>query len=159
MQTISAALLLIAANGAPLLATNLFGTRFDAPIDGGVTFQDGYPLFGNSKTWRGVIAALLLTGATSWILGLGWGLGLVVATGAMVGDILSSFIKRRRGLRSSARAPGLDQLPESALPAFLLYWLYGFSLVAILLAVGIFILVSVGLSPLLYRWGLRSVPH
>lgn len=159
MQTISIALLLIVANGAPILAGNLLGSRFNAPVDGGRRLKDGRPLFGASKTWRGLTASLICTVLLSWLIGWGWLPGVVVAAGAMLGDLVSSFSKRRLGLESSARAPGVDQLPESLLPALLLYWIYGVNIWAVLLAVGVFVLVSVGLSPLLFRWGLRSVPH
>jgi hypothetical protein len=34
----------------------------------------------------------------------------------MIGDLFSSFCKRRFGLPSSSRARGLDQIPEALLP-------------------------------------------
>lgn len=159
MQTLSVASLLIAANAAPLLATNLLGSRFAAPIDGGHNLRDGRRLFGKTKTWRGLLASALLCSSVSILFGWGPMPGLVAAGGAMTGDLASSFTKRRLGLKSSARAPGLDQLPESIFPALLLHWIYGVSLLAVLMASAIFVVVSVGLSPLLFRWGLRSVPH
>lgn len=159
MQTISIALLLITANAAPLMAANLLGPKLSRPVDGGHRLHDGRPLFGSSKTWRGLVAALLLTSSLSFLYGWGWLPGIVVGVGAMAGDLASSFSKRRLGLPSSARATGLDQLPESVLPALLLFWLYGFSLLTVLSAVVIFIFINIGLSPLLFRWGLRRVPH
>ena len=42
--------------------------------------------------------------------------GLLIALFAMLGDLLSSFIKRRLGMSPSTRALGLDQIPESLLP-------------------------------------------
>src|SRR5690606_32154690 len=154
MQTISIATLLIAANAAPLLASNLLRSTFSQPIDRGYRLNDGRPLFGKNKTWRGLLVALLLTSSLSWLYGWGWLPGVVVGAGAMAGDLGSSFTKRRLGLPSSARAPGLDQIPESLLPALLLHWLYGVGLLTALAAAAIFILVSVALSPLLFRWGL-----
>ena len=43
--------------------------------------------------------------------------GIVFGALAMVGDLCSSFIKRRSKLEPSARSTGLDQLPESILPS------------------------------------------
>ena len=39
--------------------------------------------------------------------------GLAFSALSMAGDLLSSFIKRRRGLPSGARSTALDQLPEA----------------------------------------------
>lgn len=156
---IDIALLLIVANGSPLFVANLLGRRAAWPIDAGRQWVDGHRLLGATKTWRGLIASLLLTEMSAWLLGLQWLMGLAVAGGAMAGDLGSSFIKRRLGLPSSARAVGLDHLPESLLPALLLNWLYGYSWPALLGAAGLFVLADVLLSPLLFRWGLRRVPH
>ena len=38
----------------------------------------------------------------------------MAATMAMVGDLLSSFVKRRLKFQPSSRATGLDQIPESS---------------------------------------------
>ncbi len=51
------------------------------------------------------------------LLGYSAGFGLAFGALVMTGDLLSSFLKRRRGLPASSRATGLDQLPESLLPA------------------------------------------
>lgn len=109
-------LLLIAANAAPILAARALRSIADWPVDMGLQLADGRPLLGSSKTWRGLCAALLLTSACSVWLGLGYRFGLLVGALAMLGDLLSSFIKRRRGLAPSDQSLGLDQLPESALP-------------------------------------------
>ena len=49
--------LLVVVNGAPIIAARLFGSRYDAPVDLGARLPDGRPLFGSSKTWRGLAAA------------------------------------------------------------------------------------------------------
>ena len=109
--------LVIVANGAPILFEQLLGRRFCDPIDAGIVLGDGHPLLGPSKTWRGVAAALLVTGFAAALIGLPWLLGVVAAFCAMIGDCLSSFVKRRLGLAAGGRAVGLDQIPESLLPA------------------------------------------
>lgn len=96
-------------------------------IDGGKKFTDGRPIFGAGKTWGGLVAGI----ATGTMIGLVQGLiaedfshylllGFLLALGALFGDLLGSFIKRRLGLKRGDAAPGLDQL--------------GFVLVALLLA-------------------------
>ncbi|MBI3275138.1 MAG: CDP-archaeol synthase, partial [Methylocystis sp.] len=47
----------------------------------------------------------------------GFATGAVVAAVAMIGDLISSFLKRRLKIQPSGMALGLDQIPESLLPA------------------------------------------
>jgi hypothetical protein len=53
--------LLAVANGTPLFAKAILGTRFDRALDGGAMFLDGRPWFGPTKTVRGIAIALLTT--------------------------------------------------------------------------------------------------
>ena len=77
----------------------------------------------------------------------------------MLGDLLSSFIKRRAGLVSSARALWLDQLPEALLPMLMAwYWLPLALWQAVVVAV-LFAIANVAVSPLLFRLGIRKQPH
>ena len=104
-------ILLALANGAPLVAARLLGTRGACPLDGGLTLRDGAPLLGASKTVRGVAAGILASTVGALLMGLPGHLGAVVGASAMAGDALSSFTKRRLGLPPSSRAglksPGL----------------------------------------------------
>ncbi len=111
-------ILLTVANGTPVVAKRIFGDRFAWPVDGGLVLPDRRPLFGRSKTLRGIVAALGITTLAAPLLGLDAEVGALVAVSAMAGDLLSSFIKRRLGLAPSSQAIGLDQIPESLL-AFL----------------------------------------
>ncbi|MEX1033357.1 MAG: CDP-archaeol synthase [Cellvibrionaceae bacterium] len=159
MLTIQIALLLIVANGSPLLVGNLLGRIADRPIDADLCFVDGQPLLGATKTWRGLLSSLLLTSLCAWLLGLGWLAGLVVAGGAMLGDLISSFIKRRLGMASSTKAIGLDQLPEALIPALLVHFFFHYSWSTVIIATGVFVIADMLVSPLLFRWGLRREPH
>ena len=58
--------LLVAVNGAPILAARLLGGRWDAPVDGGCRCPDGHRVFGAAKTWRGRLAGLL-AGADNFV--------------------------------------------------------------------------------------------
>ena len=53
--------LLVMANGAPVIGKKILGEKIAFPIDGGLVLSDGQPLFGKSKTIRGVVLALLVT--------------------------------------------------------------------------------------------------
>jgi len=110
-------ILLAIANSAPIAAKRLLHDRFSYPLDGGFVFFDGRPLFGPSKTIRGILIAVLVTSICAPLIGLEWETGALIASVAMVGDLFSSFLKRRMKLPSSGKATGLDQVPESLFPA------------------------------------------
>jgi CDP-2,3-bis-(O-geranylgeranyl)-sn-glycerol synthase len=88
-----------------------------APIDGGKLFTDGRPIFGAGKTIRGFVAGLVAGSIVGVLQGVVVGqpctyamLGLLLALGALVGDLLGSFIKRRLDIQRGGAAPVLDQL-------------------------------------------------
>jgi CDP-diglyceride synthetase len=90
--------LLALANGTPLIAKKILGTILARPLDGGMTLADGQPLFGHSKTIRGVVLSIVVTSLGAHSIGEDWTIGLVVAATAMIGDLFSSFTKRRMTL-------------------------------------------------------------
>lgn len=95
------------------------------PIDGGRTWN-GRRLLGDGKTWRGTVIGILAGTALGLVLNaivptvsdllgidlLTFPLAVLLglATGAMLGDIVASFLKRRTGRERGAAFPGLDQL-------------------------------------------------
>ena len=87
--------LLALANGTPLIAKKILGTILTRPLDGGMILADGQPLFGPSKTIRGVVLSIVVTTLGAPSIGVDWTIGLVVAATAMIGDLFSSFTKRR----------------------------------------------------------------
>jgi CDP-2,3-bis-(O-geranylgeranyl)-sn-glycerol synthase len=112
-----------AANGlVPLV--RFFKTH---PIDFGKKFANR-PLFGATKTWEGFIAGCFIAMAiatlemfafpylpfdqapiTLTIVKMSPLLGFLLGFGAMTGDLIGSFIKRRLGIPSGKPAPILDQ--------------------------------------------------
>ena len=108
-------ILLSLANASPVIAKLILDGAYATPIDGNTRFIDGRPLFGPSKSIRGLVVSLLLTALAAPLIGLQFKIGLLVATAAMVGDLLSSFLKRRFGFAPSSKATGLDQIPEFTL--------------------------------------------
>ncbi len=106
-------------------------------MDLGRKWKDGSPILGSSKSWSGFVAGSVI----GLIVGLMQEMLVLVAPpslqivplfsdslllsvpvlialtfGAMTGDALGSFVKRRMGFQSGGRAPLLDQLPFVLLP-------------------------------------------
>ena len=114
VETFIKALPAFVANMTPVFLGkfNIFGLR--RPIDGGKIAWDGKRWLGDGKTWQGLIFAPiagLLTGlllspfnySTSFF-------GFILGLGAIVGDALGSFTKRRLGMPRGANAGLLDSL-------------------------------------------------
>ena len=151
--------LLTLANGAPVIAKLILRGRFAIPLDGNRTFIDSKPLFGASKTIRGVLVAIVATTAAAPLLGLDAGIGLLVGITAMAGDLFSSFCKRRLGLAASSRATGLDQIPESLLPLLACRQPLALSVADIGISCGLFFAGEILLSRLLFLLHLRERPY
>ena len=132
------------------------------PIDGGRKFSDGRRLFGDGKTYRGFFAGvaggILAGGVQIWLQGV-FSLSflpvqtplsiILLATGALLGDLAKSFFKRRLGKASGERWPVADQYDLVAgallmLAIFDLPWL----MEAVTLPVLFWILV---LTPILHK--------
>ncbi|TLZ82732.1 MAG: CDP-2,3-bis-(O-geranylgeranyl)-sn-glycerol synthase [Methanobacteriota archaeon] len=97
------------------------------PIDFGRTLRDGERLFGDGKTWRGLVGGTLMGALLGLLLTLpflafgptsSWSFGdagtafaasAVLAFGALLGDLGGAFLKRRMHKPRGAKAPGLDQ--------------------------------------------------
>ena len=154
-----ALILLMVANGAPVISSKVFGNRFAKPIDNRLNLSDGYRLFGNSKTWRGLFSALFFTTVVAVLWGLEPLTGVLFGALTMTGDLLTSFIKRRRGHVESSRARGLDAVPESLLPLCLLKNSLALNLLDITLIVGLFFLIEEFVSPVLYKLNIRDQPY
>ena len=152
-------ILLMLANGTPVIAKKILGSRYIYPLDCHLTLPDGRPVFGRSKTIRGVALAVLVTTASAPIIGLSWKIGLVVGSFAMAGDLFSSFCKRRLGLPPSSRASGLDQIPESLLPLLACRDLLGLAAADIAACVVLFVVGEVVLSRVLFALRLRDRPY
>ena len=152
-------LLIIVANGVPVLAFDLFHNRFVLPIDLGCKLGDSEFLFGPSKTWRGLFFSLLITALIAMSLGMSWITGLVIAASAMLGDLLSSFIKRRLNMVSGSMALGIDQVPESLIPLLVVADTFDLNGESILAMVVTFFVLEILLSRVLFRLHLRKHPY
>lgn len=85
------------------------------PIDFGKSFIDGRPIFGKNKTFQGFFFGLTI-GTT---IGLAESVffpeypfyfGLILSLGALLGDLLGAFAKRRLGLAPGDLLPIIDQV-------------------------------------------------
>ena len=110
------------ANGMPVI----FGGG--RSIDGGRRFLDAKPIFGSHKTFRGFFAGLIigtLIGFVELVLfeasdrfnflsvipfSPSVFLGFALSIGALVGDLMDSFIKRRLNIPPGSPLPVVDQL-------------------------------------------------
>lgn len=118
------------ANMAPIFAMRLF-PNWKARIDGGRAGHDGRPLFGEGKTWRGLLAGTLAGGASAWaqsnVRHTGYDLtdfghtdaggpsapillGMSIGLGALLGDLVKSYFKRRTGRAGGKPWVPFDQL-------------------------------------------------
>ena len=113
------------ANMAPVWFGNSF--RWMAvPVDSNISLG-GKPLFGPHKTVRGLVTGIVLAIAVAFIQHLlynvtvfqqlsltdyrQWGLlGLLMGSGALAGDLLKSFIKRRVGIEPGKPFIPFDQV-------------------------------------------------
>jgi CDP-2,3-bis-(O-geranylgeranyl)-sn-glycerol synthase len=90
------------------------------PIDSGKNWKDGRRIFGDGKTFRGllggtacgVVSGLIQTQVTSLqFLGTFTFVSIITLSfGALLGDMTKSFFKRRLGYERGAKFPLVDQL-------------------------------------------------
>ncbi len=152
-------LLLSIANGMPVLASNIFRARFSWPVDFGINFYNKYPLFGYSKTWRGVFASVFTTSLLAPLFGLSIYNGALFGILVMTGDLSASFIKRRLGYTESSRFRIIDIIPESLLPVLVLHKQLELTMMDGIISIALFFILEVVLSPLLYRLHIRKRPY
>ena len=113
-------LYLLWVNGLPPLVSLLCGDRWSRPLDGGRVWRDQRPIFGPHKTIRGIVASLIGGTIVAPLIHVDWWVAALAAVLVMSGDLLSSFIKRRRDLKSGTAVVILDQSFEALFPALFL---------------------------------------
>ncbi|MFH1399382.1 MAG: CDP-archaeol synthase [Candidatus Woesearchaeota archaeon] len=108
------------ANSMPIYAKAIFGKRFDTAVDFGKRWH-GKPIFGSHKTFRGfvsgiagaVVCVVLQAGLVAYPaisainlvdyskINLVW-YGFLIGFGALLGDAVKSFFKRRVNIKPGA---------------------------------------------------------
>ncbi|MDD1720275.1 MAG: CDP-2,3-bis-(O-geranylgeranyl)-sn-glycerol synthase [Methanoregulaceae archaeon] len=159
----------------PNPAAALFGGG--TPIDMGRSCRDGYRVFGDGKTWRGLILGVLagiLTGLVMIWAREFYGLSFLpsltplvvflLSLGALLGDLVKSYFKRRLGKSPGDKWPVADQYDLVA-GAFLMVAL--FDPAWIMGALNAWILLTILIvTPVLHRFvnyigfwvGVKKVP-
>lgn len=133
---------LLWVNSLPPLACFLRGKRFNSPLDRGTLWFDQQPIFGAHKTLAGILISLSGGIAIFWLLEVKWYEAGTAALLAMLGDLLSSFIKRRFTLPCGKKVLILDQLFESLLPVLYLSTIMQLSASQIIIIVTLFSAVA-----------------
>ena len=85
LEKIQLLLLIVTANGVPILLDDLLGRRWAWPLDAGLRFADGRRLLGHSATIRGLVGAMIATTGVALALGFPAQTGVMVGLFAMVG--------------------------------------------------------------------------
>lgn len=124
-----------AANGAPVLFGGL------APLDFGKKIG-GKRIFGDNKTIMGTAAAItigILAGALESILfPFMLKISIMLTLGAVFGDLLGSFLKRRMNYKSGQSFPIMDQFGFMIFALIFAFWLgnlptlYGIAFIVVL---------------------------
>ncbi len=137
-----ALLLLVVANSAPWVAARVLGRRWEFPLDCGWVLRDGRRLFGGHKTWRGLVASAAACEFIARSLGLPWATGAAFGAVSLLGDAISSGLKRRLALPPGTEVPGLDQFPEALLPLLVLAPVLDVGLAQIFLITLLFLILN-----------------
>lgn len=167
----------IVANMSPIVARILLKDKFSTPVDLNKKFM-GKPLFGRTKTHRGFVAGII-TGILvaylqvkysqnptllsislidySSINFLHW--GFLMGFGALLGDLIKSFFKRRMNIKSSRPWVPFDQI-DSPLGALLLtFWFYVPPIDVLLILLLPYPLLHIGFSYTMYKLKLRQTKY
>ncbi len=153
-------------------------------MDLGRSLRDGRRVLGDGKTWRGLFGgglSAVLVGTLLWPSSALWSepltLGAFVnwlgpvttlAFGALLGDLLGSFIKRRLGIVRGDRAPVLDQydfvlgallLTVALFPGWLLeHYFIGEAIFGLILIIVVTPILHRAVNIIGYRIGKKEVP-
>lgn len=145
---------------------------------------DGRRIIGNGVTWRGFIGGTITGTLTGGLLGLvgqttgitlnqfchgmisplvycdvynGLFLGFLLAFGALLGDAIGSFIKRRIGIERGKSAPVLDQLDFIIVAIILSLYMVQLDIWIILLICVITLGIHLLTNSIAYLLGLKDV--
>jgi CDP-2,3-bis-(O-geranylgeranyl)-sn-glycerol synthase len=169
-----------AANVTPVFLAKIpLLKQFDTPIDFNRKWR-GKPIFGTHKTWRGMIGGIVAATAVLWLQAVGehriaaldelvysidyaniniWLVGPLFAIGALGGDAIKSFIKRRVGIAAGRSWFPWDQIDYVIGASLATYAFVSLNFYQYVLILVIWSLSSLVSSKIGYRLGLKDVPH
>lgn len=157
--------------------------RSNHPIDKGRLLRDGQPIFGPGKSWEGFfigfisgvlfgIAQLLTAPFLLQIIEqylvlppelypivlLSFPLVIFIALGALIGDLIGSFFKRRLKISRGKPAPFIDQLDFLVVSLLIGAIVYPLPLIHILFLLVVTPLIHLLANVIGYLLGLKQVP-
>lgn len=151
IQTIILFLPAYVANSSPVV---LGGGQ---PVDNGEPWVDGKPLLGKNKTIRGCLAGIMMGTIVGVIQGNFIG-GFLQATGAILGDLISSFLKRRYDYKPGSSMPIVDQLDFITLAVILSYPFQATNLVSVAIIMIITVPIHYGSNYVAWLLKLKKNP-
>ena len=126
------------ANMVPAILHRFFG-KYNFPVDFGKGFFDGRRIFGDGKTWNGLVFGILAGGLVGLLQAYAFGVpqgpgigagqinglkfGFILGAGALFGDLVKSFFKRRLNFERGKMWFPFDQI-DFILGAFLFYAIF-----------------------------------
>ena len=166
----------------PAYLSNSGGLIFGGgtPVDMGKTDKKGMRWIGNGVTWKGLIGGTILgtfIGAVQGFFGPyiisnfheylftpivsnvyeGIIVGFLLSFGALIGDALGSFIKRRIGIKRGKPAPILDQLDFLTVAILFTSIIIPFNLYFIVIAVILTLIIHLLANTIAYLIGMKNV--
>ena len=157
LDSVQALALLVAANATPLVTAKLLDKSPVAPLDFGYVMRDGERLFGAHKTWRGLMLGTAVCALAAGAFGLPAHVGVGFGAAALVGDALTSALKRRARLPPGEEVLGLDQLGEACVPLVIFARPLALNAWEIVLVTLAFISLDILTTPLRHRnWRKRA---
>ncbi|MDO5859502.1 CDP-2,3-bis-(O-geranylgeranyl)-sn-glycerol synthase [Methanobrevibacter sp.] len=162
------------SNGSGLL----FGGG--TPVDFGKSDSSGNRWIGDGVTWRGLIAGTVIGTLTGAVQGYfapqiiqtfgpyiitpmasdlysGILIGFLLGFGALLGDALGSFLKRRLGIGRGKPAPILDQLDFLIVALILVSFIVKLDFTFIIIAVVLTLVIHLITNTCAYLFGLKDV--
>lgn len=150
------------------------------PVDFGKSDKKGNRWIGDGVTWRGFIAGTIigtLTGAVQGYFGpelmqtfgqyiitpiatdlhSGIMIGFLLGFGALLGDALGSFIKRRMGIGRGKPAPLLDQLDFIIVALILVSLVVELNLLCVVLSIILTLFIHLIANTCAYLLGMKDV--
>lgn len=152
------------ANGAPVITVYLLRRlgKNTHPLDLNKKFLDGKRILGDNKTFEGFMGGLVFGSFAGFIFQLlnfhNIVSAFLLSLGALLGDLMGAFVKRRLNMKPGDPAPLLDQL-DFIIGAILLQQLYEpVPLEYILIVVVLTPLIHYATNVVAYKLGLKSRP-
>lgn len=150
------------------------------PVDFGKSDKKGVRWIGDGVTWRGLIAGTVvgtLTGIVQGYLGpeiiqtfgqyiitpiitdisSGAVIGFLLGFGALLGDAIGSFLKRRVGIDRGKPAPLLDQLDFIIIALILVSFAVKLNWLCVLLAILLTLIIHLLTNTIAYLLGIKDV--